>query len=389
MGFFQLSEVQKKAPQALTPRCGACGLFKTCDSPKMLPYGQGGLRAVVVGEAPGAEEDKEDRPFVGASGKFLRSTLSRLGYDLDKDAVTTNALICRPPGNEAPSTEQIGHCYPNLRATLEKEQPIVVITLGLAALQSVLTPYWTTDVGTMERWAGWRIPMDKHWICPTWHPSFLMRRQDKMLDRLFEQHLLAAFELREYPPQRREPEIELFYETSEIQHLLGEFDSAGGWAAFDYETNCLKPEYEQAQIWSCAISNGDRTCAFPFFSEIRPALGQFLKSPRTKKIASNLKFEERWTRNTFGHGVESWGWDTMLAAHCLDNRRGICSLKFQSFVRLGVESYNENVDPYLSSGDNHYNRIHEIGTKTLLTYNAMDAFLEYELAMVQMKDMGL
>jgi len=100
--------------------------------------------------------------------------------------------------------------------------------------------------------------------------------------------------------------------------------------------------------------------------------------------------EERWTLKTFGHGVTNWGWDTMLAAHCLDNRPGICSLKFQALVRLGVPSFNETTEPYLANvKGSPYNRIDEIYPPALLLYNGMDARLEYKLAMVQMKDMGL
>jgi len=98
--------------------------------------------------------------------------------------------------------------------------------------------------------------------------------------------------------------------------------------------------------------------------------------------------EERWTLKKFGHGATNWGWDTMLASHCLDNRPGICSLKFQSLVRLGVPSYNDKIEPYLVNQKGPYNRIHEIDMKDLLLYGGIDSVLEYRLAMKQRHDMG-
>jgi len=102
------------------------------------------------------------------------------------------------------------------------------------------------------------------------------------------------------------------------------------------------------------------------------------------KIASNLKFEERWTRYFLKHRVRNWDWDTMLAAHVLNNATGITGLKFQAFVQLGQSQYDKHIEPYLkSSKGQHLNRIREIPLKDLLVYNGMDSFLEIKLATLQ------
>ena len=104
------------------------------------------------------------------------------------------------------------------------------------------------------------------------------------------------------------------------------------------------------------------------------------------KIAQNLKFEDRWTRVKLGHPVRNWLWDTMLAAHVLDYRRGITSLEFQAFVQLGVQLYDKHIKPYLKSvGQSRFNRIKELDLKDLLLYNGMDSLLTYKIAMKQMK----
>ncbi len=388
-GFFPSSRVQRSQPTVgLIPKCGSCGLYKTCQSPKMKPHGKGARSVLVVGEAPGKNEDEEGVPFIGKAGQYLRHELNRLGFNLQRDAITTNSIICRPINNAKPEPKQLDYCRPNLFATIEAHNPNVIVTLGHSALCSVLPSYWKGDIGSMERWAGWKIPLAQHWICPTYHPSFLLRSHNTLLDRAFADHLQVAFEITEPPPPMKDlvTDIDLLYEEKQIYEAIREIDAQGGWAAVDYETNCLKPEYPKAQIVSCAISNSRHTISFPWYGKARQATSLFLRSDRTRKIASNLKFEERWTVQHLGHPVTNWGWDTMLAAHCLDNRPHICSLKFQAFVQLGVSSYNENIEPYLSGTP--YNRISEIDLASLLLYGGTDSLLEYKLAMQQRKEMG-
>lgn len=389
IGFFPASEVQTERPVGLIPKCGACGLFKTCHSPKIAPYGEGREGVLIVGEAPGETEDRKGRPFVGKAGKLLRQTLSRIGVNLDRDAVTTNALICRPPHNRKPDEKEIGYCRPNLLSAIKENTPRVVITLGRAALSAVLPDYWKSDIGIMERWAGWHIPVSNHWICPTFHPSYVLRSNNPLLERVFANHLEAAFAITNNPSPFRDFTLKVtkLYNEEEVWDALREVDQAAGWAAFDFESNCLKPEYPKARLVSCAVSTGETTVAYPWSGKAIRATQLFLRSNRTRKIGANIKMEERWCRKVFGHGVNNWGWDSMLGTHCLDNRAGICSLKFQTFVGSGVPSYNENIEPYLQNVRGPYNRIEEIALPTLLYYNGLDALFTRRLAFQQMRIM--
>lgn len=373
---------------SLVPKCGACGLFKGCKSPKMLPYGNRKSRVLIVGEAPGETEDEQDRPFVGKAGQYLRSTLQGIGVDMDKDALTCNALCCRPPANKIEDPRMVEHCHPNLAQTIQEFAPDVVIPLGATALTSVLLPYWQ-DIDRFERWVGWQIPLGKFWVCPTYHPSFLLRSHAPVLDREFASQLEKAFAFQGPPVPNTDwkSRIEILFDEEAVWKALQRFGHDGDWVAFDYESNCLKPEYPKAQLYSCAVSNGKRTVAYPWTKENARTTGILLQRDRTKKIAWNLKFEERWTLKEFGYGVTNWGWDGMLAAHCLDNRPGICSLKFQAFVKMGVLPYNQHLEHLLDSGKGLYNRIAEIDRMDLLTYNGMDALLEWHMAMRQMKEM--
>jgi hypothetical protein len=91
----------------------------------------------------------------------------------------------------------------------------------------------------------------------------------------------------------------------------------------------------------------------------------------------------------FGTRVRNWIWDTMQCAHILDNRRGVTSLDFQAFVRLGFPTYSNHIEPILSAGGTvTVNRIlSEISMSQLLEYNALDVITEFELALIQMKEM--
>lgn len=211
------------------------------------------------------------------------------------------------------------------------------------------------------------------------------------MDKMFTEHLKRAC-MRSLealpPPPKGLDDIEILLDETKVFAALREIHRAGGWVAVDYETTSIKPEWTKAEIVSCAVSNGERTLSYPWVGKTIKATELLLMSPRVHKIASNLKMEERWTRKVFGRGVANWGWDTMLAAHCLDNRTGICSLKFQSLVQFGVPVYNKHIEPYLFSKTGHYNRIRDVELHQLLKYGGMDAILEYRLAMKQREQMG-
>lgn len=395
-GFFSSESVQIQRPGgSLLPKCGACGLYKKCESPKMVPHGDGARKVLIVGEAPGTHEDESGRPFTGNPGQYLKETLGRLGVKLERDCLLTNSIICKPHG-ELADLKQVNYCRPNLLETIRTFEPQVIVTLGRSALVSVVQDYWKESVGPLERWVGWKIPLGVnkigaplHWLCPTYHPSFLLRSHNNLMERLFSDHLEAAFEIEEPPPVQEDfsRQIECLYDEEAIYEGIKEIHQTGGWVAVDYETNCLKPNYPEARIYSCALSNGEKTIAYPWRGVAIEATKRLLASDRTHKIASNLKMEERWTCDILGVPVNNWGWDTMLAAHCLDNRQEISGLKFQALVKLGVPSYNDYVASFLES-EERYNTIHKANPSSILFYNGMDALLEHRLAMVQRKEMG-
>lgn len=397
-GFFSTSTLTgSKKRISLIAHCGSCRLHNTCKSPKMKPTGKGLKKILIVNEAPGEEDDRRGTQLVGKEGQALRKILWRLGIDLDRDCWMTSAVACCPPKHLPPTDEQIIACAPTLFKYLGTIDPNVVILLGGASVQSVIGTLRNEKLDNRAAWMGWQIPYQElnTWICPTYHPSYFLRKQDSLIEKLMKDQLQKAIRKRAAKPWKNVPDykstVELIFRPREASSTLKEIQKKGGTIAFDYETNALKPEYEGAELVSCSVCwEGRKTIAYPLAGEAIEATKELLASP-IKKIACNLKFEHRWTKYKLGVNIKNWIWDTMLAAHVLDHREGITSLKFQAFVLLGQKSYNDNIEPFLSSKSKktRLNRINEIDTEDLLLYNGMDALLEYKVAMKQMKQMGI
>ncbi len=391
-GFFSSSSFQSKEKISTTARCGLCGLYKHCISPKMPPTGEGYKKILFVAEAPGEEEDKQNIQLIGRSGQLFRRYLRKMGIDLDRDCWKTNVLICRPEKNKTPTDDMIKACRPNLMKTIEQYQPNVIVLLGKVAIKSLISVLWKEDDGIISKWAGYCVPCHNPnaWIIPTYHPAYLLRKDDKVLNRLFEKHLRVAVKKSKSKPWKKVPDyksqIEIIMNPVQAAKEIKMMVSKGGPTVFDYETNCLKPEGEGTKIVSCSICwRGKKTIAFPWQGVAIHETRNLLKSSMPK-IASNIKFEDRWTRYWLEISVRNWWWDTMIAAHVLNNSPKVTGLKFQSFVLLGAESYDDHIAPFLkNTKGSRFNRIDEIDLEDLLLYNGLDSYLGYKVAMKQMK----
>ena len=119
--------------------CKKCPLWRTRINPVV---GEGSLRAKImfIGEAPGANEDRQGRPFCGAAGKILDHLLKLSGLER-KEVFITNILKCRPPQNRDPQQEEIKACVPYLERQIELINPKVICTLGNYATSYILGKY--------------------------------------------------------------------------------------------------------------------------------------------------------------------------------------------------------------------------------------------------------
>lgn len=154
--------------------CRACTL---CQSRRQTVFGLGHPRAhwMVVGEAPGEQEDRQGEPFVGASGQLLDKMLAALGLtrsdaDPQRQVYIANTLKCRPPANRNPSPDELQRCQPFLERQVALVQPRVILAMGRFAVQSLLASDQPIGQlrGRVHAWAG--VP-----LVVTYHPAYLLR----------------------------------------------------------------------------------------------------------------------------------------------------------------------------------------------------------------------
>ena len=161
--------------RAAVAACRACAL---CESRSQTVFGVGDEHAswMVVGEAPGAEEDRRGEPFVGNAGKLLDQMLAALGLDRASDVFIANVLKCRPPQNRDPSPEEMQRCEPWLRRQIELVAPRVIVVAGRVAAQALLR----TDASIASlrgRVHAYRDATRSIPVVVTYHPAYLLRNQ--------------------------------------------------------------------------------------------------------------------------------------------------------------------------------------------------------------------
>ncbi len=151
------------------PACTACGLHK---GRTQTVFGVGDEDAdwLLVGEAPGAEEDRLGEPFVGQAGRLLDNMLAAIDLKRGANVYIANVLKCRPPGNRNPGPEEVAKCTPHLLRQIELIKPKLIVAMGRFAAQTLLNTDATIASlrGRLHSFAG--VP-----LIVTYHPAYLLR----------------------------------------------------------------------------------------------------------------------------------------------------------------------------------------------------------------------
>ena len=149
--------------------CTDCKLRAGCTQ---TVFGVGDEKAqwLLVGEAPGAEEDRLGEPFVGQAGRLLDNMLAAISLSRGKNVYIANVLKCRPPGNRNPEPEEVAKCSPHLLRQIGLIQPRLILAMGRFAAQTLLGTDATIASlrGRVHRYAG--VP-----LVVTYHPAYLLR----------------------------------------------------------------------------------------------------------------------------------------------------------------------------------------------------------------------
>jgi len=164
------SDLDWPALRARVAGCTRCGLSATRTQ---TVFGVGNAQAqwLIVGEAPGAEEDRQGEPFVGRAGQLLNSMLRAVGLARD-EVFIANVLKCRPPGNRDPTPTEAGSCLPYLERQIALIRPKIILVVGRIAAHNLLksdAPLATLRQRTHVFGAG-KVP-----VVVTYHPAYLLR----------------------------------------------------------------------------------------------------------------------------------------------------------------------------------------------------------------------
>lgn len=158
--------------------CTACGL---CRGRRQTVFGVGHRRAewMIVGEAPGEQEDIQGEPFVGRSGQLLDNMLRAIGLTRsDDDAVRqvyiANTIKCRPPGNRNPEPDELARCEPFLIRQIQLVQPRIIVAMGRFAVQSLLRS--SDPIGRLR---GRVHQYQNVPLIVTYHPAYLLRNPEE------------------------------------------------------------------------------------------------------------------------------------------------------------------------------------------------------------------
>jgi uracil-DNA glycosylase len=149
--------------------CTRCALH-AARTQTVFARGNGSSGLCFVGEGPGADEDAQGFPFVGAAGQLLDRMIAAMGIERD-DVYVCNIVKCRPPKNRTPEPEEMSACMPYLVEQLSLVEPQVIVALGKTAVQGL----FGSAEGITRIRGRWRLYQGRIAVMPTFHPAYLLR----------------------------------------------------------------------------------------------------------------------------------------------------------------------------------------------------------------------
>ena len=366
--------------------CHACTLKKEWDylrHPKMAytpPIEEDDLRALMLGEAPGDNEDIQGKPFVGVTGQYLRD---RIPSKWKRSVYWQNVVRCQPPKNRTPTPQEMTCCSTYLEEDLEKIKPHAILGIGSIALE-YFWPDFNKGIGKARGIPlPVAIPGGTAWFMPTFHPSYAVRadRKEKngdvknVIEPVFRNDIMRFFSLLETdfktPPQIwTPPPKESFFYPKSLDEAWNLFCRLKDPYATDFETFKVKPYLRDAKPLTASFSDGEITFGIPICwpGDINPWGLEFLKrvaSTRRPWICQSAGMEYLWLRYLTGELFPEFH-DTEVLARLLHDRKGLGALEHTSKIYLGVNV--KALSPPLDK-----NRMNEYPLDQVLPYNCYDS----------------
>ena len=179
--------IEKEGPlnpenEPLEQRCRACQSCPSLvESRTQVVLGSGNTKShlLLVGEAPGADEDRLGKPFVGKSGQLFRTLLSQAGFASENDYFITNIVKCHPLGNRDPLAEEIAACRHWLDEEIQEISPLVIVAVGATAFNALVA-----GKKGITRHRGHWYSYRRYPVMPIFHPAYLVRQGKSVKEKL-------------------------------------------------------------------------------------------------------------------------------------------------------------------------------------------------------------
>ena len=358
-----------------------------------FPTEDSSIKAMILGEGPGAEEDEQGKQFVGKTGKYLRNYIPRNWIN---KVYWDNVVRCRPVegrSNRTPTAREVSCCSTYLKQDILTLRPHAVLAIGGEALN-----FFWPDAPVISKIRGIPFPAitDDHvyWVMSTFHPSFVMRAEREDYSDgstvntalpVFKNDIKNFFNLLPTqfisPPVITVPPQHVEYPKSK-QEAMNLFARLKQPYAIDFETFKLKPYHRDSRLLTCGCSDGELTYAFPvnWPGDLDPwgkeVLTEMMLSGK-EWLAQHSGMELVWIWFTTGIHKHTFH-DTEVLARLLHKRSGLGSLDVLSRIYFGldVKQLTNNKLAGQGLGPLDKERMAEYSQQQVLEYNALDSWAE-------------
>jgi DNA polymerase I len=327
-------------PNENNPACIKCGLWKTCKSPFMDASGPRDSTVLIIGEAPGKDEDSEGRPFVGDAGTLLRPVVE----EVYGEAIYTNIVRCRPPDNKI-TKAAINCCTQFALQDILEYDPETILLMGNVPLGGVLGETGITA------WHGVTIERDGRRIIPILHPAYILRNRG-----LLDSWITAVANALEGGEITRGKFKQIIPKTLKQVLAMADALAASEYIAFDTEVCKLDAFHKDNKLlsvsfaiegigWSLPVNHKESWWTSEERDTIIGIISSILKKHDGYVLAQNAKFDQMQIFALLGEWFDIGG-DTMLISHLLDSRKGIHGLKHLAGIHLGMYDYARPLEDY-------------------------------------------
>ena len=165
--------------KAKCENCTKCPLYKTRTN-SVFSYGNPQSKIMLIGEAPGEQEDLQGKPFVGRSGQLLDKILECVGFSRNENIYICNTIKCRPPNNRNPLPKEKEACREYLDAQIEIIKPKIILLCGAVAVSSMIP---NNKLGITKIHGKWFDGPYNSKMMPIYHPAYLLRNPSNEKDK--------------------------------------------------------------------------------------------------------------------------------------------------------------------------------------------------------------